>query len=334
MASGSIMVPAQLPPSMAIAHPLLHTPILTVTLNPAIDLTLEAGVGGRRDFLTAGAARRSAGGKGVNVARVLSALGVGATAALALGAPDDAVYLSLLEGAPFRVAALAAPGPTRTNVSIIRPGARPLKINQPGPRWRRRDWEAVRARLQALMAGREWVAISGSLPGGVPDGAYGWLAREARRAGARVMIDAEGPALARAISARPALVRINREELAATFGDPCRSRRATAAAVRDLASRTRGTVIVSDGAREIIAAAEKEILIARPPKIEMQSPMGAGDSMAAGVLAALARGEDLARALRRGVAAGAAAAALPDGHFPNRTSIARLAREIAINPAP
>jgi hypothetical protein len=167
--------------------------------------------------------RRGAGGKGVNVSRVLGTLGVGSTAAIALGGPDAGVYLNLLGEPGFEVAALDSPGPTRTNVVIGRPGRPPLKINQPGPRWSRRDWEAVAGQLEAMMIGRAWVAICGSLPGGLPAGAYARLVRGAHRAGARVALDAEGPALAAAIAARPDLLKPNRDELAATFGVPCRT---------------------------------------------------------------------------------------------------------------
>lgn len=276
----------------------------------------------RGDFARAASVRRAAGGKGINVSRVLAELKIPSTALCLTGGPDAHVFEALLEEAPFEVKSLRIAAPTRTNVTLTaRRQGRLSKVNQPGPTVTRREWAALESQIRALMAGRQWVVLSGALPPGLPTGTYGRLVRQAHQAGARVALDCTGESLLKALGQKPDLVKPNREELAATLGHPCRSRRAALEGIGALQALGAQMVVLSHGAAECLAASPAEAWAATPPPISPGgSPMGAGDSLLAGLVAGLIQGHPLPEALRLGMACGAACAAAPD------TVLARLSQ--------
>lgn len=304
---------------------------MTVTLNPAIDLNLVVPDWPKGDLARATSTSRAAGGKGVNVSRVLSELDVHSTAFCIVGGPDGQVFLSLLMDVPFKVESQAVAGPTRTNITVaIERGGGQFKINQPGPHVTREEWRHIEAGLRASMKGRQWVILSGALPPQAPAGLYARLVRMAHREGARVVLDCAGPSLAQALAARPDLIKPNREELGATIGQPCRSRKAACEAARELQRRGAGLVIVSHGKGVCLALGHDAGWQANPPRVKTQSLMGGGDSLVAGLVAGFIRGLDLPEALRLGVACGAASAAAPETLMARRTQIRRLAPQVQI----
>lgn len=310
----------------------MSSPVLTVTLNPAIDLHLAVEEWPREDMARAAEVRRAAGGKGVNVARVLGELGVAAEAFCLVGdTPDSAVFLSLLAGLPFTAAPFEIPGALRTNVTLtrLRDGRR-LKVNQPGPTLTPALWRRVETAIGALLPGRRWLVLSGALPPGAPADAYARLARLAHRQHVAVALDCAGPALLAALPQRPDLIKPNREELSDTLGAPCRSRRAITAAARDLQRRGAGWVIVSGGGAECLAFTDAEAFRAQPPAIKAGNPMGGGDSLLAGFLAGIISGQPFPEALRLGLAAGAATAARPNTLFCTRAGVMKLKSQVRL----
>lgn len=315
-------------------------PVLTVTLNPVIDLNLEVEDWGRTEFSRALASRRAAGGKGVNVSRVLSELNVASTAAVVVGGPDAQVFLSLLAGAGFEVAPFHVAEPTRTNV-VLSARRRPhqVKINQAGPHISAQEWRAIEAWITALMPGRRWVVLSGALPPGLPARAYARLVKAARRHGCRVALDCEGESLRLGLKEKPDLIKPNRDELSRTLGRPCRTRQAALDAARAMMDSGASTVVVSHGSGTCMAVNHQGRWEATPPAIELGSPVGCGDSMVAGLIAGLdARldtsdgAETLGEALRLSVACGAACAQAPDTVLARRAAIKRLSPKVILKP--
>ena len=301
-------------------------PVLTVTLNPAIDLNLRvpASRAGGSDFLRATGIARSAGGKGLNVSRVLAELRLPSAAAFTAGGPDGEVLLSLLAGTRFSLHPLRIAQPTRTNVTLTPQQGDSVKVNVSGPEVSRREWLRLEEDLKALFAGRAWVVLAGSLPPGIPASAYARLTKTAHKLGARVALDCEGEAMQLALAERPDLIKPNRAELALLFDRPVKTRVQIVAAMRELITRGAGCVVVSAGKGEVLAGNAQEIWSATPPSITQISPMGAGDSMVAGLIYGLSKGVALEGALRHGVACGAACAAEPDTILAQRGKIKEL----------
>ncbi|MEN6626579.1 MAG: hexose kinase [Candidatus Sumerlaeia bacterium] len=271
-------------------------PVLTVTLNPAIDLELQAPRLRRGAIARACGSSRRAGGKGINVARALSQMGVGAAAAVALGGVEGRLFVELLGRPGFALHPIAIAGGVRTNVTIARPGEGYLyKINQPGPEISARETERILGAIETLARGRKWVVLSGSLPPGMPDEVYARLARAAHKREANVAIDCEGEALLGALGEKPDLVKINRRELGATLGRPLRGRAAVIAGMRELRRKGAGLIVITNGPRPSLALDERGgLTLAKPPRALKERVFGAGDFMLAALLAGLLAGKPFA----------------------------------------
>ena len=186
--------------------------IVTLTMNPSVDRSASLAAP-----LTLGGVNRiaeshdSPGGKGVNVARVLAAGGIEATAVFPAPRHDPFVTMCAESGVPATV--VPAEGPVRVNLTLADPDGTTTKINAPGPVATAEMLDRVRADVAGLAGRATWVVLSGSLPRGVPDGFYADLVTELRGTGARLAVDTSDAPLAalaaRFPSAAPDLVKPN-----------------------------------------------------------------------------------------------------------------------------
>lgn len=297
--------------------------IYTVTCNPALDyaLRLPALEPGRVN--RAAAARLSAGGKGINVARVLRALGVPATAlSFRAGTTGRALEAALAEeGLAARLIALPA-GQTRINVKVHAGAGPETELNAPGPALTADALALLEQALAALGPG-DGLVLAGSVPPDTDSGLYGRLAALAEERGAFAAVDAEGPLLLRALAARPLLIKPNHQELGALFGCTVASAAQAYPLARRLQEAGARHVLVSLGAAGAALLDEEGGWHTAPaPRGEARSAVGAGDAMVAGFLAAWLAGAGAPAALCRAVAAGSAAAFF--GGAPDAQHVARL----------
>ncbi|MEU4102002.1 1-phosphofructokinase family hexose kinase [Streptomyces tanashiensis] len=281
--------------------------ILTVTLNTALDLTY------RVPALTPHASHRVTqvierpGGKGLNVARVLGALGYETVATGFAGGATGATLRDLLATTPVRDELVETAGPTRRTVAVVDTASGDTtQLNEPGPNVTAAEWNAFRTRFTELLDGTRAVALCGSLPPGIHVGAYAELIRLARTAGVPVLLDTSGEPLRRGIAARPDLVKPNAEELAQLTGarEPHR-------ATRDARRRGAHAVISSLGPEGLLAATPEGLWRAAPPAAVKGNPTGAGDSAVAGLLSGLVDGAPWPDRLTRAVALSAATVLSP-----------------------
>ncbi|MGW9524438.1 1-phosphofructokinase family hexose kinase [Streptomyces diastaticus] len=277
--------------------------ILTVTLNTAVDLTYH--VPALREHTThrVTEARERPGGKGLNVARVLARLGHDTTVTGFAGGPTGAWLRGALSGeSRVRDALVPIGGTTRRTVAVVdTAGGDTTQFNEPGPIVTAAEWEALKRAYATLLPGAEAVALCGSLPPGVPVGAYAHLIREARAANVPVLLDTSGEPLRRGIAARPDLVKPNATELADLTGT--RDPRHAARAARRRGARA---VVASLGAEGLLAETAAGAWRAAPPAPVRGNPTGAGDSAVAGLLAGLVEGADWPDRLVRAAALSAA----------------------------
>ncbi|GAB3985615.1 1-phosphofructokinase [Actinoallomurus acanthiterrae] len=294
--------------------------IVTLTLNPSLDRTIEV------DRLVTGAVIRATsvrldpGGKGVNVSRALLANDVPTVAVVTAGGADGDQLVHLLEvdGIPLR--AVPVDGRTRSNVTIVEPDGVVTKLNEPGEPLSPAELDAVADMVLAATEGASWVVTCGSLPPGVPTEIYARLCEFFTAAGVRVAVDSSGPALLAALEAKPVLVKPNREELAEAVGRPVGSLGDVIEAAEELRDRGARTVLASLGADGAVLVEEEGVTIGEAPVAAPRSTVGAGDALLAGFLAAGARG---APALAEGLAWGAAAVSLPASRMPRPEDIRR-----------
>lgn len=310
--------------------------ILTVTLNTALDLTYRVP---RLEVHGSTRVREVAerpGGKGLNVARVLAALGHDAVVTGFAGGSAGETLRALLAadegagGGSGRLVDALVPiaGSTRRTVGVVDESTGDTtQLNEPGPHISPDEWAAFLERYVGLLRGHgaAAVALCGSLPPGVPVGAYAQLVREARTAGVAVLLDTSGEPLRRGIAGRPDLIKPNAEELAGVTGitgttAPLRAARA---------ARRRGarSVAASLGGEGILLVSEDGAWRASPPEMLAGNPTGAGDSAVAGLLSGLVEGLPWPDRLARAVSLSAATVRAPvAGEFDARTYAELLPR--------
>ncbi|PBC76896.1 fructose-1-phosphate kinase [Streptomyces sp. TLI_235] len=289
--------------------------IVTVTPNPSLDRTYELPELARGEVNRATGDRLDPGGKGVNVARALTAAGHRTAAVLPLGGAPGRLLAELLHRQDIDVAAVPVAGDTRINVSIVERNGPLTKVNAPGPHLSAEESAALLAavRQQAAGADVDWLACCGSLPRGLAPAWYAELVAEAHRGGARIAVDTSGPALLASLAAGPDVVKPNREELAEAVGRPV----ATLGAALDAAHRLRELgaqqVLASLGPDGMLLVADDGAWYGTAPVDEVRSDVGAGDASLAGFLSAGGSGP---KALASALAHGAAAVRLPGSVMP------------------
>ncbi|MEV0529705.1 1-phosphofructokinase family hexose kinase [Streptomyces sp. NPDC050439] len=299
--------------------------ILTVTLNAALDITY------RVPALVPHASHRVTevierpGGKGLNVARVLAALGHDVTVTGFAGGDTGRVLHERLAGEPRVTEALVpVAGATRRTLAVVDAATGDTtQLNEPGPAVSPAEWTAFQASYEELLRrGARAVALCGSLPPGVPVGAYATLVRAARAAKVPVLLDTSGEALRRGVAARPDIVKPNADELAELTGS-----HEPAQATRDARRRGAHAVVASLGADGLRAVTPEGTWQAAPPTRVRGNPTGAGDSAVAGLLSALVEELPWPQRLARAVALSAATVASPvAGEFAFSTYEDLLAR--------
>src|SRR3984893_11394259 len=197
--------------------------ILTLTANPSIDRTLTVERVDRGRVLRTGAAQLDAGGKGVNVSRVLVRNGYQTLAVLPSGGAEGAQLEALLAGENVGLLAVRVCGSVRANVSLVEPDGTVTKLNEPGPTLSEEEQEALLATTLAASRPGGWVAVCGSLPPGVMPDFYARLIVRLRQGGAKVALDTSDVSLERGLPAGAHLVKPNRDELAACTGRSLRT---------------------------------------------------------------------------------------------------------------
>ena len=297
--------------------------IVTLTANPSIDRTVElAGPLLRGEVQRAARVGSEAGGKGVNVARAVTAAGQLAVAVLP-SHHDDPLVLALRDlQVPHR--AVQVDAPVRVNLTVAEPDGTTTKINDPGFALSAAVLTRLVEELRREAVGARWVVLSGSLPPGVPAGWYAEVVRALRGRGASVAVDTSGEPLTALLAAGPEcapdLLKPNAEELAEAVGataaeleaDPI----ATVAAAELLRARGVGAVLATLGAHGAVLVTADGSWLATPPRIAARSTVGAGDATLSGYLLGDLAREDPAQRLRRAVAYGAAATSLPGSAMP------------------
>ena len=281
--------------------------ILTLTLNPALDLTvrlahLEPGAVNRSETLLTHAA-----GKGVNVAQVLADLGHEVTVGGFLGEDNPQAFDALIARRGFADAFIRVPGETRSNIKIAEQDGRVTDINAPGPQVSEQAQLALLNQLTLIAPGHAAVVVAGSLPRGVSAQWFQSLLVHLKSLGLKVVLDTSSEALRAGIKAGPWLIKPNTEELAEALDCATDSIAQQAQAAERLHAQGVEHVVVSHGAEGVNWFSPGTALHATPPKVSVASTVGAGDSLLAGMLHGLLRFDLPETTLRRATAIAAMA---------------------------
>jgi 1-phosphofructokinase family hexose kinase len=281
--------------------------IYTLTLNPALDRELTVPALALDTVLRASDARVDCGGKGFNVSRMLAALGAQSVALGFAGGHTGAMLRDGLAALEIATDFVWIAGETRTNISIvIGEQGHHIKVNEAGPMISAGEQAALVQQVRDRAQAGDWWVLAGSLPPGCPATLYADLIRDIQAAGARALLDTSGAALRHGCAARPFLAKPNAYEASELTGLPISDAAEALAAATAMPSV--GHVALSMGAEGALLVHGGRGWLARPPAIHERNPIGAGDSLLAGLAWSLSPGHSLPEAIRWGVACGAASA--------------------------
>ena len=281
--------------------------VLTVTLNPALDLTvqlpaLRLGEVNRSESLQVHAA-----GKGLNVAQVLADLGHQLTVTGFLGEGNPQAFELLFTARSFADEFVRVAGETRSNLKLAEAAGRVTDINGPGLVVSEAHCDELLARLQRLAPAHDLVVVAGSLPRGIDSQWFVGMLNTLNALGVRVALDSSGTALRDGLATRPWLIKPNEEELAEARGVELSGSSALVAEARRLQGEGIEHVVVSQGADGVSWFSPGAALHANPPRVRVVSTVGAGDSLLAGMLHGLLQGWPAERTLTQATAIAAQA---------------------------
>ena len=312
-------------------------PVLTITLNPALDIATTTPRVAPGPKLRCGAPCADPGGGGVNVARAILQLGGTATAFVALGGATGTRHAQLLRAEGVALAQFRVDGETRQSLTVTEDeSADQYRFVLPGPAWTdaqtRRAVDRITGELRRNMVS----VFSGSLPPGVPATLPAQLARIAAQDGATLLIDTSGAALRTLITEpladhAPGVLRMDGAEAAEMAGRTLSQPQDSADFAAELVDRgVARCVIVARGADGSVMATPAARLHCRPPTVDVVSRVGAGDSFTGAFAFALAQGQEDSDCLRVGTAAAAAAVMTDATALCRREDVARLKPECTV----
>lgn len=280
--------------------------ILAITANPAVDRAYSV------PSLVIGEVHRpvgmncTAGGKGLNVARVASILGAEVAAMGFIGGYNGAFIASQLETLGFRDCFTRISGETRICINIADAQGRSTELLEPGPVIRPEEKEQFLRDFAVLLDTYPIITASGSLPKGLDGSFYCQLVHMAREKGRKMIVDTSGQALTDVLSAAPFMVKPNRSELAKYLGREIRGESDLQGALLDLHRAGIEVPLVTLGGDGAMAYIDGAFYRFTAPAVTVQSAVGSGDSTVAGIAVGLERGMPLPDAIRLGMAAGTA----------------------------
>lgn len=309
--------------------------ILTITPNPAVDVSTAVdrivpvaklrGIGQRRD----------PGGGGINVARVVKRLGGNATALYPVGGLTGDLLRQLLDKEGVESLTFPIAGETRQDFFVREIGTgQPYRFILPGPPLAEDEWQRCLALLSALHPFPGFVVASGSLPAGVPDDFYARVARIVKQRGAKMILDTSGQALVAAVAEGVELVKPNLREMRELVGqEPSDSAEWEAAAGTLVRSGKAAMVALTMGHLGAALVTSDRVWRAKPLAIVPVGAVGAGDSFLGALVYGLASGASLEHCFRQAVAAGAAALLNPGTELCRPDDIKRLAEQVILSTA-
>ncbi len=306
--------------------------IVTLTINPSIDLSVSVERVEPFHKLRCADGRRDPGGGGINAARVMKRLGADVTALYPIGGMLGQLLRRLLdqEGVPGLTIPVAEE--TREDLTVIEHATGfQYRFVLPGPHLTEKEWNTCLAMTVELDRRTRFVIGSGSLPPGVPDDFYGRLARMAKQAGRKFVVDTSGPPLHAALEAGVYLVKPSLNEFKLLIGAPLDTQADRIRACRSLIDGGRAEVVaLTLGEQGALLVTRDQVLRAPALAINPISTVGAGDSFLGAMIWSLASGHRMETAFRYGVAAGSAALLMPGTELCRREDVERLIDDVKI----
>ena len=287
--------------------------IITLTMNPTIDISAQVPQVMPERKLRCTAPRYEPGGGGINVSRAIKKLGGESIAIYLSGGSNGEFLQELLNNESVENIPILVKGSIRENIIIREESSdQQYRFGMPGPEISEQDWQQCPDELENVVTKSDYLVASGSLPAGVPTDFYAKVAEIGKKFDARVIVDTTGEPLCAAVEKGVFMIKPNMRELRDLAGREIeKENQIETVAKQILANSQCQVVIVSLGAGGAFLVSEELTEHLRSPTVPIRSKVGAGDSMVAGIILSLSQGKSLIKSVQFGVAAGAAAVMTP-----------------------
>lgn len=305
--------------------------ITSITLNAAIDQIY------RLDCLAVGGVNRisdmhqDAGGKGLNVAKVLTSLGAGVDAGGFLGGSNGEKIRRLVKekGIPEQFIQIA--GESRVCLTVMETSTgKGTELLEGGPVISEEEWKSMLDWLRVKSNQTKWFALSGSLPNGLPDDAYAQMIDIINANGAKVVLDTSGIALRYGIEAKPFAIKPNEQEFAGMVGEESLSMERMRKEGCRLVEQGIGHVCLTLGEKGALFCNRSGSFQAEAPRIDLKNPVGSGDAFIGGLLYGFSSFEEDVKTYKRAIACGSVNAAHPEIGYSNWNEVEDLIKMIKI----
>lgn len=304
--------------------------IYTITLNPALDRNIWIKKIKQDESNRIQKEERYAAGKGIDVSRVLTCLGVRNKALGFVGGFDGDEMEGRLINEGIICEFTKISGETRTNIVINEIGKNSQTIfGAPGPEIMPFELIGIIRQVEKL-ENPKIVIISGSLPPGIHPEIYSKIMEIARNKGSKVILDTDGAALKTGIQVSPDVIKPNVHELGHLAGQELNSAKKIISTAQTLCDQGTSIVMVSLGARGILLVGEKERYLAVPPQVKVVNTIGAGDSAIAGFVFGTETGKSIQDALICAVAAGTATTLRPGPALCTKNDFLKLIPQVKL----
>lgn len=289
----------------------------TITLNPAIDRTVYL------DTLTDGELNRStasvtmAGGKGINVSRMLNILGAETIAFTFIGGNSGKLLQAFLDEEGITHSAVQTNAETRQNIKIIESSDRCTEINSAGGPVTKQELQAMLDNIENAAKKDDMWIIAGSCPQGVDKSVYNIIVSLLKTKGCKTALDCDGEALKIGLKARPALIKPNLRELEGLVGKPLKTQKDIVEAAACVYVENSVEVVCTLGDKGALYVGDEGKFLTDTPKVKVKGFAGAGDTFLAGFLCMRGRGMPVENSLAFAAAAAAAKVELPCSAAPD-----------------
>ena len=298
--------------------------ILTVNLNPAVDKTCET------ESVQPGAVNRLksavsvAGGKGINVTKILRQFHMSVAAVGFLGGAGGKLIEEAMEELGVECHFTKIKGQTRTNVNLLAEDGSVTELLEPGPVIREKELIEFRKQFSGCLEICEMAVLSGSVPEGVPTDIYRQLIEECHANGVKVILDTSGEALREGIQAKPDLLKPNLKELESLAGKKIDTRKLFAEEANRICEQV-GKLVISLGAEGLFYMDENQDIYQAAKKVKAVNTVGCGDTVVASLCMSELAGDDPETALQKAAALAASnASTMENGQINMKTYLELL----------
>lgn len=308
--------------------------IITITINPSIDQTITVN-NFKLDFVNqVNFVRKDAGGKGVNVAKVLNVLQADVLATGFVAGSTGNEFINLLAEYNLKTKFIKANGQTRTNLKIIDPtNNTTTDINQNGAEVTWQNIELLITTLTPLLSKTTHIVLSGSVPASLPSSTYANIINSISQLNANIkfVVDASGSLLANAIKCNLFLIKPNMYELSQALNTNITTPQQALQHCQQLVQNGVQNIALSMGKSGLLFVNNTQALLVKAPLVQAVSTVGAGDSLLGALVYGFSQNMPLADCLQLAVAFGSAKVTTNGTNLPSLQLVNTLKQQVTIN---